>query len=175
MEPKKRIIATVVGVIFVGVGVGVVLYGKSEYEKARASVDWPSVQGEITESRVHSYRKSPGSGTSSSKRKRYYEAIVEYQYAVDGQSYTSDGVGMMDGSSTQRSRAERVVRRYPKRKTVTVFYDPAQPEIAVLAPGVSTGNYFLLGGGALFALVGLIVAVGGLLGIGSGTTDAPGG
>ncbi len=173
MESKKRVIATVVGVIFVGVGVGLALYGKSEYQKARASADWPSVQGEVTESRVHSYRKSTGTGTSHSRRKRYYEAHIEYQYAVDGRSYTSDGIGMMNGSSTNRSRAERIVRRYPKRKTVTVFYDPARPEIAVLEPGVSTGNCFLLGGGALFALVGLIVAVGDLLGIGAGATDAP--
>jgi hypothetical protein len=41
---------------------------------------------------------------------------------------------------------------------VKVYYDPHNPEFAILEPGITTANYVVLGVGAVFLLAGVIMA-----------------
>jgi len=52
--------------------------------------------------------------------------------------------------------AHAVVLRHPDGREVTVFYDPTNPNNAVLERGAGSGSAFLL----VFAVVGLLVATG---------------
>lgn len=69
-----------------------------------------------------------------------WKPAIVYGYVVNGTSYLSSRVQFMNvvsGSSTFRdSLAKNISEEYPVGKTVTVYYDPDNPEDAVLEPGV---------------------------------------
>jgi hypothetical protein len=49
------------------------------------------------------------------------------------------------------------VARYPTGADVPVWYCPADPDLAVLEPGIGQEAYYLPGAGAAFFLFGLLV------------------
>lgn len=126
-----------------GVIVGLVLagWGGLGWLEARRSTSWPSTTGTITRVRQHS------SGGSGGQR---YRVHVEYQYAVDGQVYTSSRMRIPDISFF---RGERVSSpsAYLEGNSVRVFYNPNDPAAAVLEPGVGWSVYSVLGVGGLVA------------------------
>jgi hypothetical protein len=111
--------------------------------RAQASQGWPMVLGRVSESRVLSSVGSEGDTT--------YEPRVGYAYDVGGRAYENArltfGGQVQDGNP---SGAQRTVARYPIGAIVHVFYNPANPQDAVLErrSGVS-GFMFLVGGGLL--------------------------
>lgn len=60
--------------------------------------------------------------------------VIHYEYSVDGKIYESNVVNYGNTGSSNRSFAEGYVNRYPVGKPVLVYYDPQQPEKAVLEP-----------------------------------------
>jgi hypothetical protein len=94
-----------------------------------ASTNWPKVEGKILASSVELVDSEYAS----------YAPKIEYQYAVDGQTYRSDKLRCSFWSSTFKSRARRIAEAYRPGDAVTVFYDPAKPSRAVLQPGGATG------------------------------------
>ena len=136
--------------IFFGVGVGLSYWGWTILQDARASASWPSVQGQVTSSVVDRSTDSEG-GTS-------YSPEVDYEYTVNDQRFSADRIKFGENSYSSRRQAEDVVARYPVGQTVAVYYDPVEPETAVLEPGVSSGSYIVIGIGAIFVLVSLVIA-----------------
>ncbi len=138
------------GVIFSAVGFGVAFYvGKPILNNANASSDWPSVSGVITTSRVT---------TSRSDGSTMYSADVVYDYTVEGQKYTGDNVFFGGNYSTSSSSGiNKIVNRYPKGKTVKVFYDPNEVGNSVLEPGTTWSSYMVYGVGLLFLVIGVLV------------------
>jgi hypothetical protein len=72
---------------------------------------------------------------------RHYE--IGYEFAVGGKTYRSDEVTFAHTGSRNPEFARDYVRRYPVGKTVTVFYDPADPGFSVLEP--ASTEFYLLG------------------------------
>ena len=71
---------------------------------------------------------------------------------VDGQKYTGNEIAF--GSSTYgKKKADAIAAAYPQGAPVTVHYDPAKPDKAVL----ETKS---VGGGSLIALGIILIAVG---------------
>ncbi|MCA9954172.1 MAG: DUF3592 domain-containing protein [Anaerolineales bacterium] len=133
--------------VFMAVGVGISIWGWSVLQNARVSESWPATDGEILSSVVR--EDTDEDGTS-------YFGDVTYRYFVADVAYTSDNVsfGQYGG---ERDHAEEIVARYPAGSGVTVHYDPADPETAVLEPGVTWSSYFMLAMGALFTCIPIIV------------------
>jgi hypothetical protein len=71
--------------------------------------------------------------------------VVRFLYEVDGRKYESDRVST--GSS---SASVRDVPNYPMGARVTVYYDPADPELAVLEPGLRWESF-------IAAMMGLVI------------------
>ncbi|MBK7896985.1 MAG: DUF3592 domain-containing protein [Candidatus Promineifilaceae bacterium] len=134
-------------IVFFAVGIGLSIWGWSVLQNARVSESWPTTDGEILSSSVRVDRDEDGTS---------YFGDVTFRYLVDDFSYTSDNVsfGQYGGD---RDHAEAIVARYPAGSGVTVHYDPADPETAVLEPGVTWSSYMLLAMGALFTCIPLIV------------------
>ncbi len=155
-KPTKVLL--IMGGVFLVAGV---LTGSSavrELLDASASRAWPSVSGEVVSSEVRTQR-SGRSGRSrgrsrTSRSKTTHRAEIRYEYTVEGQHYTADRVLFGGHSSGSSSYANEVMDRYPKGKQIVVYYDPTQPDQAVLEPGVTGGVYIQLAGGGLFAVVG---------------------
>ncbi|MGH9849160.1 MAG: DUF3592 domain-containing protein, partial [Blastocatellia bacterium] len=83
-------------------------------------------------------------GITESARRRYYPA-VRYRYEVDGRTYSGKRLYFDEVASTERWAA-RLARKYPVGATVPVYFDPANPERALLEPRLSGSfNYGCLG------------------------------
>jgi hypothetical protein len=79
---------------------------------------------------------------------------VRYEYVVGGRTYTCDRVSFGDHSSSDAARAQAIVKRYPKGRKVTAYYDPEDPSLAVLERGTSGWTYAPLGMGLLLLVIG---------------------
>lgn len=136
--------------VFLVVGLGLVIFGVSEMMKAKDSENWPSVTGVVLKSKVSV--DSSGDGTT-------YGADVTYRYKVKGKRYQGDKVTVSEVSTSSRGRAQKIVKRYPKKKKVAVYYDPEEPETSVLEKGVSGGSWLMPGVGAMFLIIPLIMLI----------------
>ena len=73
-----------------------------------------------------------------------YRPEVVYEYDVGGVSHVSSAISAADELPIYPNAQERV-QRYPSGKTVTVFYDPAHPDHAVLErSGALTINVYMI-------------------------------
>ena len=140
------------------IGLALLAFGFLFVQEANASRDWPTVTGRIQNVRVTwdltNYQES------MPDREYYFE--VQYAYAVDGQSYTGERFSLGDGSNaagrTYHSEDEAraaAAAAYTAGSDITVYYDPAGPEAAVLQPGAGLGTYAPLILGLFFLLVGV--------------------
>lgn len=141
-------IGRAVGGVFVLIGLGVAGWGVVLLREAQASSGWPSVTGRVTDVRVES---------NTRKGKTRYKPLVRYEYEVDGRVLAGQRVRIPDMSATYSSRvaAERV---YALGAEVPVWYDPANPERAVLQPGVGWQNLLVPAIGAVVGLLGAVLA-----------------
>jgi len=87
---------------------------------------------------------------------------VAYRYTVGRQSYVGSLV-TYKGYLPNLDRVEKIVARYPDGAEVQVAYDPINPEVAVLEPGLGVGNCLGVGFGVAL-LIGGALWLSGLLG-----------
>jgi Protein of unknown function (DUF3592) len=130
---------------------------------AKASLQWPSVEGIIERSEVTTSHSNVTSTSSHRKRKTTYHTYVEYAYSVNGTPHTSKVVWFGDDySSNIRSSHTAVTERYPKGNKVKVFYDPNDPTLAVLEPGAKFSSYVIYVLGWVLASVGALLMLSGI-------------
>jgi hypothetical protein len=80
-----------------------------------------------------------------------------YDFTVNAAAFNGNRVAFGDYGSSISSHAQDIVNRYPKGKAVTVYYDPKNPHVCLLEPGVKLQTWFLPGFGFIFlAISGLI-------------------
>src|SRR5438045_3343925 len=121
------------GLVFVAGVVTLALF----YQRVE-SKHWPSVTGVVTTSALKlDFHKPPHAP--------YYRPFVSYSYNVGGIPRGNTRITFaLDG--TPRFRKEEgfawLNQKYPVGKQVPVFYDPADPDRAVLEPGAD-GLLFL--------------------------------
>lgn len=142
--------------LFLGIGTIVTAVGTQGLISARESVHWPTAQGEIIASTIEERRKPSRRGHLGTTS---YYPQVRYQFFIDRQRFKGDRIAYGDYGSSDRGHAERITRRYPQGKTVTVHYRPGQPQDALLEPGIQTQTWFMPGFGLIFMGAGLWVAV----------------
>lgn len=145
--------SSVISLIFLAVGGGLLFYGVRLWQNARVSTNWPTVQGQVVSSSVRV--DTDDEGTS-------YFADVLFTYVVNDHRYESDRVTFGQFGNGNRSRAQGIVDRYPVGGVVPVYYQPEKPETAVLEPGVTAGPYFILGMGVCFSMVPIFLLLSGL-------------
>jgi hypothetical protein len=133
---------------FVG-GIWGVWHGSGAVWIAVASTRWPGVPGLITASWVSEV--TPGDEHADT----LYQAAVTYRYTIAGRALTGTSIRLVPFASADRSHADEDVSRYPVDAEVTVYYDPARPEVSTLEPGASVGMILPIGIGLCFVLFGL--------------------
>lgn len=132
--------------LFLLIGLGTLTGGVLIARKSGESLKWPQANGEIVVSRViNAYT------TGSTQM---YAVDVEYRYAIQDHVYTAKKIKDGDYSSSDWKEMQRIAGRYLPRQPVTVYYDPTNPENALLEPGYGSTAWipFLIGG--VFTLVG---------------------
>lgn len=154
---QQRVMLGTVVLLFV-ISAALLAFGFLFLQKAYASRNWPAVTGRIQNVRVTwDVDNSP---ESMGDREYYFE--VRHAYEVDGQAYTGERYSFGDGSNAAgriyRSEDEAraaAAAAYTVGSDITVYYDPAAPESAVLQPDAGFGAYAPLFLGLFFLLVGV--------------------
>lgn len=105
-----------------------VINAMRQMSRAGASRNWTITTGEVVDSSIRREPDGP-----------YYIPVVKYRYVVEGQEYESSRIRFTwSGDSTTPWTASEVVSQYPvsKTKTIKVYYNPRNPSVSVLVPGV---------------------------------------
>jgi hypothetical protein len=133
-------------------GLGLVVWGGFQASRAMDSRRWPSTRGTVIRSYVHE-AKTHGQET---KTTAFYPRVI-YHYSVLGDRYTADRIAFGGVPSGSRAGAKKVVDRYPAGTTVTVYYDPNKPSLAVLEAGYGNMAYAVTGMGVLLLIGSLLI------------------
>jgi hypothetical protein len=121
--------------------------------EVRKAKRWPYTTGKVIVSDVHSRRKKPGEiGYKQGDAEVANEPQVEYLYHVGGRTYRGQRVTI--GERTAGFELESILARYPVGAAVTVYYDPANPQTAVLERDLPAGKMLLGGGCVLLFFIG---------------------
>ncbi len=157
-ERDRRIrlkIGVVPGILFLTASLYFFVEGAFQIRDGVRSKLWPVVAGIVVSSEVGvSSARSSGSANHSYS----YSPEIRYSYVVDDLDYKSERLQFIhDGVG--RAWAEQKVLTYPVQANVEVFYDPDNPQIAVLEPGGKLVWYlFACAASLVFALVFAVFA-----------------
>jgi hypothetical protein len=150
--------------IFLLVSVGVFVDGVGTLVDGIASSGWPTTDGTIVRSRMEVKSEETRGGGSRGGRgwKTTYWADVSFRYTIADAVFSSDTVTVEfdEVPTTNREDAERILRKYPAGREVKVYYEPGDPSVGVLEPGVSFPNVLgVVVGTALVAVTLLVMFV----------------
>ncbi len=152
-RPSRAIfVVYVIGILF---GPIVIHWQNGEFEREKASLQWPTVSGKIMQSE-EVYVPGRNSGD--------YRADIAYTYEVNGTRHVSHQISLWSANlGGYGGVTGAFVRNHPSGSTVDVRYDPANPKNAVLVPGADLGTYRLfVGMGGLSGLVSIFGLIHGL-------------
>lgn len=114
-----------------------------------ASVNWPTVDGQISDANLHTFRDKD--------RHLNYMARVWHTYAVAGTSYTVEKISWGgQGYSRVSTPAQEVLDKYPVGSTVKVYYNPQKPKQSVLNPHEKGGVTAMAWIAAVFLVIGIV-------------------
>ena len=168
MKPLLFSLLSTIGVVLAVVGLGLVAVGLRRMGQASRSRRWPTVQGTVVSAIVKSRQvpatPDPGEDAEEAAARApqtVYRPEVTYTYEVDGRRLTGTTLNLEGLELSNEERVRAHAARYAPGQSVTVYYDPAAPERAVLEPGVHAGSWLMpaMGGIFLFVAGGLYLFV----------------
>lgn len=113
--------------VFGGGGIYLIYLSIKNRQQAEQSQNWPSTAGQVVDARV--VEGASGHDDMSTN----YVLLVEYEYAVGGVTYRSRQTAFGPRQAHRRyHQAQAQAGRYPVGTPVTVFYNPDNPQEAVL-------------------------------------------
>jgi hypothetical protein len=108
--------------------------------KNKEALTWSSTEGIITHSEVVFVIATGDDAT--------YDHFISYQYTVDGKQYESKEIAFFNvgewGGWGGKDELEKLAKKYPVDKQVTVFYNSSNPSEAVLEVIKDTFNVTVL-------------------------------
>ena len=128
------------------IGAGLVIYGLYQRAKVQASQNWPQVLGKVICANLK--KMSDTEGTT-------YEAEVQYEYIVNGVRHIGKRIGFIRRTYVRSQRAEEERNQYPVNSSVAVYFDPDNPDDAVLVREARYSLIYVAGG---IALLGIAMA-----------------
>jgi Protein of unknown function (DUF3592) len=133
------------GIVSIAVGICVGLYFLWTLKRQLAKRKWIAVSGKVLESRILDNQSS-------------LEPFVKYSYVVRGETYISDMITpnkYVFEAPASESSLNRMIAPYPVGKTIKVYFDPNNPQNAVLKKNDS------ILGNIIFVIVSLMFIFGG--------------
>ncbi|HEX4667360.1 MAG TPA: DUF3592 domain-containing protein [Chthoniobacterales bacterium] len=91
----------------------------------RQTEAWKSTRGRIVSSEVETYTDTDA---STHTHTRFYQAVIEFAYDVEGQEYHNT----VSEPGTGKESASAEAARYPAGTELDVYYDPANPTNSAL-------------------------------------------
>ena len=146
---------TLIGSVFilVGVGVGIILFAK--LFRAIRSKTWPTAEGKLESSDLRTVvyigASENGGGWDSAKA-----IVTDFRYTdtVDGKTYTGKRVTFSDFANKTGFSLKKLQETYRGQSNIRVHYNPNDPEQSVLIPGAAIYNFTPLITAFLFIAAG---------------------
>jgi hypothetical protein len=109
--------------------------------KAQASQNWPTATGRVLEARLQHSTTSDAEGDMTTS----YYPQVEYEYVVQGQTFHGNKIAFgPQKTSSSQSKAQTTLASYPPGVAIPVYYNPVQPQEAVLEKSAPAGMMGLI-------------------------------
>lgn len=153
------------GLLMIGLVVwfGLFLFwkGARNIERSVASEQWPKAAGVVVASET-TREVTAGARRTRTAASVTFRTRTVIRYAVGGREYTTDILhfGQTLGSS-DKSEAELQRLRWPAGAPVAVAYDPRDPSVAVLKPGLHAEAFWLPGAGLAFLIPAVLALLAG--------------
>ena len=159
--PLTCVIVNVLGLVFLGVGIGVGLWTGGTVLRYWESAEWERVPATIQHFNVEEedYRDRDG------HRRKQYRLTVRYRYEYGGKTYQGETIDRSGGTSSTanpRSRSTLLRDRMQSGQPIRAWVNPEDPSESMLFRELSTEDYILPGLALLFGLAGLGITVLGL-------------
>jgi hypothetical protein len=150
-------------IIFALIGVTLLSLGVRNLWRGFASQRWPSVPGVVRYGKVEFTDSVTKDEDGNTEVTPVSGGRMVYQYEVNGRKHFNNVMrfGLLYASS-DGSHSEDIARTYPAGSKVEVSYDPSDPDLATIVPGIDNEAYWLPAAGAAFFLFGLAVWVWGI-------------
>ena len=157
------VVGILLGVLLIGYGllqsVGV-HYRLSTYKEETGRVLSVSIVKRDVPAHTHTVKMGKGIGSVSIPERAYYRPLVTYEYQVGGQRYVSWRYDLTETAGPE-AWANEIAARFPAGSTMTVFYNPRQPERSVLTKSIHpSGFWFVWGLSAASFFIGLALIFG---------------
>lgn len=137
-------------IMFVILGIAILIVGSILWKEAGKVKSRPTVTGKVVTSTVDYAHDS-----QSQQETTMYSAKVKYQYSINGITYFSEKISMGKFSTSSRNQAQKIADKYPPGKEVVVYYNPDNPDEAVLEPDETIYVLIVFILGALVLLAGV--------------------
>ncbi len=124
--------------LFSLLAIGLVVLGLFTLRESRRSRGWQATSGRVVSSNVNDFVAKDGTHS--------YRPMVVFAYSVGALRLMSNRISFRSLSTPDRAAAERYVQKYPAGKTVELYYDPQEPDRAVLEPAGNPWLPLLAGG-----------------------------
>ena len=125
------VLIIVIGIIIVGSEVGTII-------QQLGTSDWEEIPATVSISEIREY-ETCGEDMCNT----YDYPYIRYSYFVDGESYSNDDIVLFDLDEGNFGFSISLVDQHPKGSEVTAYYNPENPDQAVLMKGFS-GVYPLI-------------------------------
>lgn len=137
------------------VGLSAVVQYVMQRKQWTASMKWPTVLGKVTEVGVVTEERREDDDDGRIRTTTVYRPDVQYAYVVDGREFHSNAWKWgWTAFYPDETSAKAPAVRYAVGTSVRVFYNPANPEEAILEPGNKDGRGAQLVFGTMFAVAG---------------------
>ena len=139
------------------VAVGAIVIYFVQRRDFKASASWPAIPGKIVSSTIIEETERERDDDGRERESTTYRPDVRFAYRVADNDYATDTwkLGGIVGSGSPKY-AQGVVGRYPAGQSVTVYYNPASPDVAVLDPANRDGAAMPLIFAAAFGFAGVL-------------------
>jgi hypothetical protein len=138
-------------------GATLVLLALNRYFNSQDVKNWPKAKGVITHSEV--YRQEMRNSQTNTSQV-YFGLRCFYDYKVEGNKYSGSNVYFGEKFWMHRDvkKVQAEAAKYPLGADVPIYYNPKNPKIAALEPGVREGaveGQLILG--VIIIVVGIVL------------------
>ncbi|MEI7999192.1 MAG: DUF3592 domain-containing protein [Candidatus Omnitrophota bacterium] len=156
MWSKQLILMKICSSILIGLGIVALYGGCCLLKQARDAQSWPHTKGQMIASLL-TINHLPKFVDPRADPARWYGTDVQYKYTVGKETYISHRLSFQNGDTRNPVEALRVMNKYRRIHNVNVYYDPKNPNEAVLEPWTVGQIYMRLAAGALSLIFGLVI------------------
>ncbi len=137
--PRRRTLGRLdyLRVVFSVAAVVLIVFGLFTMREASRSRGWAWTDGRVVQSSVNEF---------TSKGTTTFRPMVVYSYSVGPVRYMSSRIAFRSLASGTRADAAKVAASVPAGRPVRVFYDPQEPDRALLEPAGNPWPSIIAGG-----------------------------